>query len=382
MKLFFAPVLVSLFLYNFCFAQSPSLQLTESLVIGEDQSSETAYMFGTPDKIQVDPEGNIYVSDRSDNTIRVFNQNGEYQHSIGGRGRGPGEFLLLQDFKFDSHGNLIVLDRSQSKVSTFKPGKELLKEESLPADALNSAFFIFPTQKDQYLLAFHYLAHQEPNSHFLHLFDSSFKNKISEHFDLFETYFDASIPIEARFAKSPWYHSTRFGPDNHKIAISHDIHTGSIYIFDIESLSVSQFGHPDQNPYEELNWQQSNQIQENSVLQNFLVASGRSGNFFLRKNATDFGLVGNQDFLLQFYGSYGNEDVTPELNIYSKNGILINNIRLLDAHPSFIREDKTFSLSPKFLDNNNKLYVIDSYYDDSYPAIRVFETNLAEFLEE
>ncbi len=68
--------------------------------------------------VEADSKGHTYILDNTENTIHVFNSEGEYLDSIGREGRGPGEFMLVADYQVDDQF-LHVLDRRQRKISVF-----------------------------------------------------------------------------------------------------------------------------------------------------------------------------------------------------------------------------------------------------------------------
>lgn len=371
---------IFLFCFDFGLAQPTSFQLSETLVIGEDQSEEEAYIFGQPDKVQVDLDGNIYVSDRSDHTIRIFDSEGTYQHSIGGRGRGPGEFLELTDFRLQTDGNLVALDRMQSRVTIFDLRGNVIHEHLLPGYIEGSANYVFQAASDdQYLLGYINLMQQQPNGHFLHLFDSDFENKISEHYDLFDTYFDGSNPLEERLSKSYSKKATLF--HGQQIAIVPNIYTGTVHTLNIEDLTMSMMGKPVDDVYKELDWNQSESIRENNPV-GLMNMSGPGGQFIFRVRIANLGLTGNQHFLLQFYGDIEGRNIIPQINIYTPDGSLLISQNISDELNALISGENAYSFRPAYLDNENKLYVIDTQYRSLYPTIRVFETNLDEFLDE
>ena len=83
-----------------------TITMKTNLVIGlEDQPVE--HQFGQPIAVRTDVEGNIYVADRASKYIKVFDQDGNYLRSLGGRGRGPGEFQEMEFMEWTparSHG--------------------------------------------------------------------------------------------------------------------------------------------------------------------------------------------------------------------------------------------------------------------------------------
>ncbi len=89
-----------------------SLSIKLDVVIGEeDQPPE--YLLGEPVGVRTDHEGNIYIADRASLTVKVFDNDGTYLHSFGGRGRGPGEFQNINLMEKTPEGNLFILDRGK-----------------------------------------------------------------------------------------------------------------------------------------------------------------------------------------------------------------------------------------------------------------------------
>ena len=57
-----------------------------------------------------DSKDNLYVVDTQNHRIQVFNPEGKYIQSIGKKGTGPGEFLLVHDVAIDDKDNIYVAD--------------------------------------------------------------------------------------------------------------------------------------------------------------------------------------------------------------------------------------------------------------------------------
>ena len=68
--------------------------------------------------IAVADDGTLFLSDRSEAVIHVYDGAGEYRESIGRRGEGPGEFQTIVQPEL-SDGNLFVLDLDQQRISVF-----------------------------------------------------------------------------------------------------------------------------------------------------------------------------------------------------------------------------------------------------------------------
>jgi len=68
--------------------------------------------------IAVTDGGTLFMADRSEAVIHVYNSSGIYQTSVGRRGEGPGEFQTIVQPEL-SDGSLFVLDLDQQRVSLF-----------------------------------------------------------------------------------------------------------------------------------------------------------------------------------------------------------------------------------------------------------------------
>lgn len=65
-----------------------------------------------PEQIKVDADGRIYVADHGDMTIKIFTADGDLVGRVGRIGRGPGEWMGIQDFAvLDTE--VVVLDAAQ-----------------------------------------------------------------------------------------------------------------------------------------------------------------------------------------------------------------------------------------------------------------------------
>jgi DNA-binding beta-propeller fold protein YncE len=82
------------------------------------------YSFGQgqivwPTAIAVDKEQRLFVSDRSDNTIKVFDDV-RLIATIGGTGSAPGRFRLIADMWISDQGLLYVADSMNRRVQVFR----------------------------------------------------------------------------------------------------------------------------------------------------------------------------------------------------------------------------------------------------------------------
>ncbi len=76
----------------------------------------------------VDNEENIYIIERKDQFIRVFNSNGKQIKTIGAKGSGPGEFQAIYPFiAITKNGKIIVQDTRSRRTSFFDSSGRFIK---------------------------------------------------------------------------------------------------------------------------------------------------------------------------------------------------------------------------------------------------------------
>jgi peptidylamidoglycolate lyase len=91
------------------------LTLGERAKPGDDRSH-----FNLPTDVAVLADGSFYVSDGYKNARVVkFAADGRYEFEWGGKGDAPGKFNLPHGIAVDSHGRVIVCDRTNSRLQVF-----------------------------------------------------------------------------------------------------------------------------------------------------------------------------------------------------------------------------------------------------------------------
>lgn len=85
------------------------VSLKEELSIGEAEGRKE-YMFSQIRNIAVDDEENIYVLDRKEFHIKVFDKDGEYLRTFGEKGQGPGELNRPSSILITPQNEIMVED--------------------------------------------------------------------------------------------------------------------------------------------------------------------------------------------------------------------------------------------------------------------------------
>ena len=72
-----------------------------------------------PVSIDIDADGNVYVSDEALHRITIFSEDGQFLTKWGVRGQGDGEFIRPAGIAFDSDGYLLVVDGTNNRVQRY-----------------------------------------------------------------------------------------------------------------------------------------------------------------------------------------------------------------------------------------------------------------------
>ncbi len=103
--------------------QEEVLIIEEELSIGDSEENED-YMFSDISHITVDSDGRIYILDRRESHVKLFDPNGKHIRTIGRKGQGPGEFNN-PIFIYYPRDELLVME--SDRLSFFSPEGKLLR---------------------------------------------------------------------------------------------------------------------------------------------------------------------------------------------------------------------------------------------------------------
>lgn len=102
--------------------------LKEELSIGEDEQEEE--MFSQMTAVTVDDKGNIYILDREENLIKVFDSKGKLVRSFGKQGQGPGEMNGPIGIRITPNNELMVEDVLNQRLAFFSLDGKFLRHLS------------------------------------------------------------------------------------------------------------------------------------------------------------------------------------------------------------------------------------------------------------
>ena len=96
------------------------LEVREVFRLGSVDGPDEETLFGRVLGVQLDDDGNVYVLDGLAPAVRVFDSDGRYVRSLGGRGAGPGEFMRPNGLIITEDGRLWVRDTGNRRYEVFE----------------------------------------------------------------------------------------------------------------------------------------------------------------------------------------------------------------------------------------------------------------------
>lgn len=356
----------------------------ELMVIG-GESSSLDNTLGFPVGVRTDQNGLIYIADKGLMNIKVYDQNGNYSHSLGGRGRGPGEFHDIELMEITPDENLVFMDRSNLRYMILS-----LKGEEITTFPYNLEDQFYPqaiTYSSSGLLSLFFdssTSHKTPieERHLFHSYSSDFQSRKISFLpisDIVEE--DDGFPI---FAMSFHPGSFVLSKDQNTLFYSPTVYRGKIFTFSksadnqwVYTKMLSGFS-PDSDPYLLYNSErQYNRALENGVSR--AITLHRAGETFwgslLSMDAGIYMLDNNH--LIQFYATWREDfakkygETVQKMDLYAQifnpDGELIHHDFLF----SFVDEfDLPLRSAVNWMDKNESFYLFD--FANDTPVVKKF----------
>lgn len=86
---------------------------------GACAATTTVGSVNNPSGVAVDSNGNVFISDTSNNRIEIFDFTGHYVKGFGVAGTGDGQFSFPGNIAIDGSNDVYVSDLSQNRVEKF-----------------------------------------------------------------------------------------------------------------------------------------------------------------------------------------------------------------------------------------------------------------------
>ena len=96
----------------------------------------TPGQFRQPTDVAWNLDGDIFISDGYINSrVAVYDKNGVWKTSFGTPGNGPGQFNTVHGIANDAQGNMYVADRGNKRIQVFDPKGTLLRQITIDTTA-------------------------------------------------------------------------------------------------------------------------------------------------------------------------------------------------------------------------------------------------------
>lgn len=90
----------------------------------EVATSSADALFSEVTSVDVDSRGRIYVGDRGRADVTVLDEDGAVLRTLGGAGKGPGEFQWINDVQVLPGDSLLVYDYGLGRITVFAPASD------------------------------------------------------------------------------------------------------------------------------------------------------------------------------------------------------------------------------------------------------------------
>jgi hypothetical protein len=114
--------------YHVIMKFTPEGKLLKTLGTKGEPGADSTH-FNQPTDMAITPSGEVFVSDGyGNNRVVQFDKDGKFVKSWGRLGTAPGEFSLPHAIALDSRGRLYVADRNNARIEVFDQNGKLLDE--------------------------------------------------------------------------------------------------------------------------------------------------------------------------------------------------------------------------------------------------------------
>ncbi|MGD8534273.1 MAG: 6-bladed beta-propeller [Candidatus Aminicenantes bacterium] len=120
--------------------------LKEEFSIGEGEFDED--MFAELTSMDVDSGGNIYILDRKDKKVKIFDSSGKFVTKFGKDGQGPGEMYVPVSLQVTHNDEIVIGDAANQRLMFFSLEGEFQREMSTALKAQGLVLPLFDSQGD------------------------------------------------------------------------------------------------------------------------------------------------------------------------------------------------------------------------------------------
>jgi len=363
------------------------IEAESDLQIGlPDQPLEN--QFGQPIAVRTDALNNIYIADRQSKTIKVFDNDGRYLKSLGGRGRGPAEFQEMEFMELTPEGHLVLMDRGNLEFKVISTeGKQIA---SYPYNLSDQFYPQSVRYTDDWIFALFFNSSSSLNTplterKLFHISQTDFQKRDTSFFQINQIVVDYGI----RIALMTIYPGSFVLSDDHTLYFSPGTYDGTLFMYR-QSLS-GVWSHekifsgklPLNEAYKDFEHEQQYNEAAESGLPRIVRSRYNRESVYGKQLSMDAGIYELSDGrIIHFYAVLGDEKYRlPEgtgshpmdlyVQIFNKEGDLLEHSFLFTYTEQY--HFPRYKLV-NWKDEHDRFYMID--HPGEYPVIRRFSLKL------
>jgi hypothetical protein len=196
------------------------------------QEQPDEHQLGEPIAVLTDKDGRIYIADRASMEIKVFDEGGDYLQSIGGRGRGPGEFHDMELVELTPEEHLVVLDRGNMRFTIISTDGEQV--DSFPYNLSAQFYPQSISYLDGQVLGLLYDTFYDPEismfeRDLFHVYSTDFQNRVTTFLPVHKLGYEEDLFPLLMLAPHPG--SFTISEDNNALIFSPGTYTGSFFVY-------------------------------------------------------------------------------------------------------------------------------------------------------
>ncbi|MDZ7771207.1 MAG: 6-bladed beta-propeller [Balneolaceae bacterium] len=349
------------------------------MVIGQDENAPEEYMIANPLHVTTDTVGRIYLAGQ-DLSIRVFYSEGNFITRFGGRGRGPGEFLDMDEMTIGKDGELIALDTRSQRITYFYELGESHRSHSFKSDWSGGHNIVPIDDSTLAVTAKDYRGEvgsdrvEEMDNRVIKFMSRDLDTQYHGVLDIYEKMWDPDLLIERRIARSPNHYNMAGLPGN-QLAFTHRVFKGTLFMINYTYLEDklqttvqginSRFSNP--TPYRQLD-QDVDFFEMARKVHGMISGGDPAGSYRYQMLLQSNHLFANDEWLFHFVTVAEGNDADYYLELFdAETGAYVGYSQIDDDFT--MRQEFYTVFHPKHIDDRNQLYFFDRSGD--VPVLRV-----------
>ena len=328
------------------------IQYKETLTLGTDSEEAANHkIFRSVTHVEIDERGWMYIINSGESAIRVYDHEGDYQHSFGSQGSGPGEFQTISELFIDSKNRLLIVDANQARVTAYSLDGNFITSWELPSIARVSQ--IVELDDGRFVLV------GQHNDRLVHITDSEF-SALEVSFVQVEEMLTTNEREERVLLQ--FFPGTISILPNQSIVYVPALYKGKLFVYSAEQLgdwSLSEIMHgytPHREPATFTAFDQAKRV-------DMPITFPEEGRYAVQFHSISKHLNSDRDRLIHYSFQESDEgELVLRSEHFTVDGELIGT--------TMVDKMETLSVTILHLDNNYNLYLSDSR---DFPKLRRLE---------